>query len=637
MVDRFDHFDRLFRGSVFNGWDIITLHILSSYFATVGRSWYKSAEARRLSGIEAVSQFGIGILSCFTVSRRLTIPTRKDSIADISELGLVVEIPARDRNFRIQPARDLPIGTTLTLEILPQVTAAISKQAVCIALARICRYVRHSVTVDSDGVITSLGPDTTHDDSTISIRPIRGDAAEVLRAAATFVDFDFGDPSGDLNGHYSALIPTRPMDIRQTGAHQVWHVGTNRVDFDDFVVNTEQAVFTKGIQVGPVGGGFTEHAGISVGARGTQWIAPKVLLNVRRPSLLQFTLDRSGAHFTSGVWTAAMWREIARTLRVRTFPSPVATAADAALVLGSCALFGAIPDGGLDELVEERQTPLLVLRSGGGVAWRFLEDFAHDEWFCEAPFELGFAWYRDFGEIGNGSVLAGWEGEDMLFPLEHSDPYNYPYLRDVFSFSNRVLKRIGWQPAALFLVSPSGDESVPLACRVWRKPERDGTLSRESEKAAAPNWESLKRFCNYAPEILQFPATAERYAAIGSRYWNGGHPKVALMVRTIRSLLERHHAGMLASERSRLVGYLTSAAFCEYTVPSRLSDVTVAIELPNRLLDIAEEEGLSCSERLAPGDFLPGTVEGYRNPYSYDLRGWERRGRNLGRRLAYQA
>ena len=132
-------------------------HILSSYFATVGRSWYKSAEARRLSGIEAVSQFGIGILSCFTVSRRLTITTRKDSIADISELGLVVEIPARDRNFRIQPARDLPIGTTLTLKLLPQVTAAISKQAVCIALARICRYVHHSVTVDSDGVITSLG------------------------------------------------------------------------------------------------------------------------------------------------------------------------------------------------------------------------------------------------------------------------------------------------------------------------------------------------------------------------------------------------------------------------------------------------------------------------------------------------
>jgi hypothetical protein len=612
-------------------------NILSSYFATVGRSWYKSAEARKLSGIEAISQFGIGILSCFMVSRHLTITTRKDSIADSSELGLVVEIPARDSHFRIQPAPDLPIGTTLRLEILPQVTAEISKQAVCIALARICRYVRHSVTVDSDGVALRLGLDTTHDDSTISIRSIRGDAAKVLEAAATLVDFDFGDPFGDLHGHYSALIPTRPMDVRRTGDHRVWRIGTKSVDFDDIVVNTERAVFTKGIQVGPVGGHFTRHEGVSVGARHTAWIPPKVLLNVRRPSLLQFTLDRSGAHFTSGAWAAATWQEIARRLRVWTFPAPVATAADAALMLGSCALFGAIPDEGLDELIEERQTPLPVLMSGGGVAWRFLEDFAHEEEFCEAPFELGYAWHGAFGEIGNESVLAGWEGEDMLFPLEQSDPDNYPYLQAVLAFGNRVLKRIGWQPAALSLASPPRDESVPLACRVWRKQEQDGTRSRENEEGTAPSWRLLKRFYDEAPEILQFPATAERYAAIGSRYWNGGHPKVALMVRTIRSLLERDHAGMLASERSRLVRYLTSTDFYGYTVASRISGVTLAIELPNRLLDIAEDEGLSCSERLAPGDFLPGTAEGYRNPYHYDLRGWQHRGGNLGRRLVSQA
>ncbi|HWR49756.1 MAG TPA: ATP-binding protein [Bryobacteraceae bacterium] len=610
-------------------------NVLSSYFATVGRSWYRSAEARRLSGLEAVSQFGIGVLSCFMVSSHLALATRKDPIAGGSGSGLLVEIPARDSHFRIQLAPNVPIGTTVRLEILPQLTSAVSKQSVCRALAGLCRYVRHSVTVDSDAVISSLGLHATcRDDLTLSVRPIRGDAAEILRAAATVVDFDFGDPSGDLHGHYSALIPTRPADIGETAQYRVWRVGTKRVDFDDIVVNTEQAVFVKGVRVGPVGPHL--HAGVSVGVRRTEWIAPKVLLNLRRPSFLQFALDRSEARFRSGAWNAA-WQEIARTLRARTFTTPVATAADAALLLGSCALFGGIPDEGLDKLLEEHETPLLVLRSGGGVAWRFLKDFALDEEYCEAPFELGYAWHKTFGEIGNSSALSGWEGEDMLFPLEHSDPNNYPYLRAVFSFDNRVLTRLGWQPVALSLVSPSRGESVPLGCRVWRKLKRDGTRSPENEEAEAPNWAVLKTFYDEAPEILQFPATAERYAAIGSRYWNGGHPKVAIIVRAIRSLLERHRAGMLATDRSRLVGYLTSNSFYDYTVPSRMSGRTLAIDLPNRLLDIAEEEGLSCSERLAPGDFFPSTVGRYCNPYSYDLRVWERGGTNLGRPLVSRA
>lgn len=160
--------------------------------------------------------------------------------------------------------------------------------------------------------------------------------------------------------------------------------------------------------------------------------------------------------------------------------------------------------------------------------------------------------------------------------------------------------------------------------------------STHVHRVTSANWAVLKQFYGEAPEVLRFPATAERYASIGSRYWNIDHPKVAVIVRIIQSLLERHRAGMLAPGRSRIVGYLTSARFYDYTVPSRMSGATLAIELPNRLLDIAEEEGMSCSERLAPSDFLPGTVEGYRNPYHYNLRGWERRGMNLGRILASQ-
>jgi hypothetical protein len=70
-----------------------------------------------------------------------------------------------------------------------------------------------------------------------------------------------------------------------------------------------------------------------------------------------------------------------------------------------------------------------------------------------------------------------------------------------------------------------------------------------------------------------------------------------------------------------------------YKVPSRLSGLTLAVELPNRLLDLAQDEGLACPERLAPSDFLPGTVEGYSNPYHYGLGAWELHDTGLGQAL----
>lgn len=82
-----------------------------------------------------------------------------------------------------------------------------------------------------------------------------------------------------------------------------------------------------------------------------------------------------------------------------------------------------------------------------------------------------------------------------------------------------------------------------------------------------------------------------------------------------------------------MVLYLTSNTFYGYLVPSRMSGVRLALEVPNRLLDVAEEEGLAHAEHLVPSDFVPGTVEGYQNPYHYDLRGWKSRGTGLGQRL----
>jgi hypothetical protein len=94
-----------------------------------------------------------------------------------------------------------------------------------------------------------------------------------------------------------------------------------------------------------------------------------------------------------------------------------------------------------------------------------------------------------------------------------------------------------------------------------------------------------------------------------------------------------HREGRLSAEKSRLISYLTSSSFLGYKVASRLSGATLAIDLPNRLLEIAQSEGLAGSLRLEPNDFFPGTVAGYSNPYHYSLREWDARATGLGRPL----
>jgi hypothetical protein len=93
------------------------------------------------------------------------------------------------------------------------------------------------------------------------------------------------------------------------------------------------------------------------------------------------------------------------------------------------------------------------------------------------------------------------------------------------------------------------------------------------------------------------------------------------------------HQKRLSEDRFKLVSYLRSNAFYGYTVPSRKSGSTLALEVPNRLLDVAEGEGLAHAEHLVPDDFVPGTVDEYENPYHYDLSGWDSRGAGLGKRL----
>jgi hypothetical protein len=620
--------------------------VLSSYFARVGRSWYRSREASRVGKIEAISQFGVGILSCFAVSHKLTVQTRKDPQADNPRPGLIVEIPTRESHFRVRTSTSIPVGTTISLDVSPPLTTIVSKQSICAALARIGRYVRHRITIDSDGELSrcgSLGTDErletsvrSDENAKITLLAMRGDSTETLSEASTTVTLELGSPSGDFHGHYSAVVPKIPSEVRSSVDRSVWSVGGKRVEFDDILVKTEQSLFAKGIQVGPVV--ETRHnreEGFSH-ARYTSWVNPKLLLNLRHPSYLQFNLARSSVRLKSADWLKDMWQEIARKLRNSAFNWPVANAGDAAMLIGSCALFGAVPDEGLDSLVEIGKTPLLVLRSGQGPAWKFLNQFVHGDEFVEAPFELGYAMYTmGFQGFGDTSGLTGWEGGDALFPSESLSSYSYPWLSDVVTFGSRALTQLGWRPFELRLVRPPANEPVPLVCRVWRNlgPGKCPERCPESAQTSAQSSIIHNKLYSEAPEVLRFPASIAKYAAVGSRYWNVDHSKIVKIISALSRLAERVRQQLLSADRSSIVSYLGSHSFYDYVVPSRLSGVTLAIELPNRLLDIAEEEGLGHADRLVPSDFLPGTIEKYDNPYGYDLRAWRVRGAGIGKPL----
>ena len=165
-------------------------------------------------------------------------------------------------------------------------------------------------------------------------------------------------------------------------------------------------------------------------------------------------------------------------------------------------MFGGIPDTGLQALIEKDETPLLVLGSGGGMAWRFMREVIRGDEFCEAPFELGYAINNQPRKIGTPSVFAGWAGEDMLFPSEGCNAGEPPYLKNILEFGHEVLVELGWKPVELRLVEPPRNESVPLACRVWRKPDPDATHGSRTIGKVAWGWRVMKSLS--APTALRY-------------------------------------------------------------------------------------------------------------------------------------
>jgi hypothetical protein len=622
--------------------------VLRSYFAYLGRSWYLGQEASRIGEIEPISQFGVGILSCFGVSTSLSIETRKDPHSGAPRHGLSIEIPAQESHFRIERKEGLPVGTKIRLTVDRDSGRAITKESICSAITRISRFVRHSVVIDCDGETTfcglSLGQSAIGDiyeRLKISTRPLLVGAADGLNALTRTVGFEFRDPGDMLQGFFSNVIPLSPDLVGGSKTYNELSIGKAVIDLGKIAIDSEQVIFTKGVEAGPVGM-WSSHSGSGFPELGwSDWIKPKILVNLKRPSALQFGLDRSTFMFGKDNWVGEMWGAIAYGLRTNVFNFPLNGPADTARLIGNCAFFGSIPDQGLDTLLDAGDTPLLILEPRLGPVWKFLKEISSRSHLLETPYELSYAREHFLDSPDVGSALSGWEGEDAIVSAYgfRSNSNDHPWVHTVVGFGHRTLIRQGWQPVELVLVRPSIDEKLPLACRVWRRDDRSvGEINpnewpSRDEHWIEPNCKVLSCLYRDAPELLRFPKAAKGFAAFGSRYWDIENPKIAKIVSAFNALVHRRENGSLSTNSLRAISSVTSNSFYGYKDPSRKADVTLAIDVPNRLLDIAEEEGLNCSERLMRSDFYPGTVGKYEYAKWYRLDGWRIPGTGLGRFL----
>ena len=96
-------------------------------------------------------------------------------------------------------------------------------------------------------------------------------------------------------------------------------------------------------------------------------------------------------------------------------------------------------------------------------------------------------------------------------------------------------------------------------------------------------------------------------------------------------LADKYRRGRLSGIGHRMFEHLNSDGYLGHVVPSRYSGKRAAIERYNRLLELANKEGLRTGVPLQMEDFLPGSIGKYHNPYHYKLHDWDRMGTNVGR------
>ncbi len=136
------------------------VRILTTYLARIGSSYYTSKElASENLKLDAISRFGIGLLSCFMVGDQISIKSRRLSANGGDDQGIIVTIPSIDRHFEITEFTDPSWeGTSVRVEVLPEKIAKLLKENESVAdfnignyLKQLAGFVRVPILVDEAG------------------------------------------------------------------------------------------------------------------------------------------------------------------------------------------------------------------------------------------------------------------------------------------------------------------------------------------------------------------------------------------------------------------------------------------------------------------------------------------------------
>jgi hypothetical protein len=128
-------------------------YIVRNYLSVAGRSYYTSDDFQRESlRMDAISRFGVGILSCFTVAQRVEIETRREPYWGGDVTPLLISIPSVDRQFRIRPLgqNEIAVGTKVRVFLSEPRRLTLGATSITNYVAKVAALCEFPIAIEED-------------------------------------------------------------------------------------------------------------------------------------------------------------------------------------------------------------------------------------------------------------------------------------------------------------------------------------------------------------------------------------------------------------------------------------------------------------------------------------------------------
>lgn len=193
----------------------MTETIIEQYLLQVGRSWYQSTEFRSAYSFSPTSRFGIGFMSCFSVSDEVIVTTRH--ARDAGTKAVRLQIPGPRNYLAAEDVIRSSSGTSVEVRLREPV----DQGAVLALLRGFCRANEHSIVVSVDGTPVAHLPqpfvpdwlETPKGEAMVVRRTVSWDDDGVVGEASFFVLEVEGRERWDPRTYYLRNDLVVPVDV----------------------------------------------------------------------------------------------------------------------------------------------------------------------------------------------------------------------------------------------------------------------------------------------------------------------------------------------------------------------------------------------------------------------------------------